>query len=168
MAENDETIANPERQMVVFNLGAEVYGLDVTAVREIIRVPEITRLPNAPEFVAGVINVRGRLIPVMDLHRRFKIAAAGQTGNSRIVVVNVEGELTGVLVDAVTEVLRVSEQAIEPPSAVATTDDSRYIRGIVNLEERLIILLDANNILSQKEQAALSEAEAAVLATAEA
>lgn len=157
--DNGETNSSPERQIVVFNLGHEEYGLEVQGVREIIRVPDITRLPNAPDFVAGLINVRGKLTPVMDLRRRFDMTEAELTGSSRIIVVHAGGESTGLMVDGVTEVLRVSEGAIEPASEIVASDDSRYLQGIANLDERLIIILDVDNVLSGDFLDALAESE---------
>jgi len=160
MADSD-TALKTERQMVVFNLASETYGVDVGTVREIIRVPDITRVPNAPDFVRGVMNVRGKLIPVVDLRPRFGMAPVEQTGESRIVVVDIGSESIGVMVDAVTEVLRIAEDSIEPASPVVSTAESRYIQGIANLGERLIILLALDKILSKEEQGALTDAKAA-------
>ena len=142
-----------ERQLVVFDLGGELYGVDIGTVREIIRMQEITHVPNAPEFVEGVTNLRGKVIPVIDLRRRFGMKEGEETSETRIVVVDIGGEDMGVRVDAVTEVLRITEQLIEQPSSVVTTVDSYYMEGIANLGERLIILLDLTKVLSQEEAA---------------
>lgn len=159
MADSD-TAVKTERQVVVFNLASEIYGVDVGAVREIIRVPDITRVPNAPDFVRGVMNVRGKLIPVVDLRPRFGMETVEQSGESRIVVVDIGGESIGVMVDAVTEVLKIADDSIESASSVVSTAESSYIQGIANLGERLIILLALDKVLSEDDQVALAGAKA--------
>ncbi len=155
MAENQAAIA--ERQLVVFDLNEEAYGVDIGAVREIIRMQEITRVPRAPRFIEGVINLRGKVIPVVDLRTRFSMDAGERTDEHRIVVVDVVGQDIGMVVDAVTEVSRVSESSIEPPSTVITTDDSDYLTGIVKTDQKLIILLDIAKVISADEAGQLTE-----------
>src|SRR3989304_1822964 len=149
MASSD-TNGRTERQLVVFDLVPEAYGVDIGTVREIIRVQEITHVPNAPDFVEGVINLRGKVIPVVDLRKRFGIAPVDQTNDSRIVVVDIAGEDIGVMVDGVTEGLRIAEDTVETASSIITTADSYYILGIAKLGERLIILLDLEKVLSRE------------------
>jgi len=163
MASSD-TNGRTERQLVVFDLVPEAYGVDIGTVREIIRVQEITHVPNAPDFVEGVINLRGKVIPVVDLRKRFGIAPVDQTNDSRIVVVDIAGEDIGVMVDGVTEVLRIAEDTVETASSIITTADSYYILGIAKLGERLIILLDLEKTLSQREKAAVSKVRAVAAA----
>ena len=134
MTETD-TITKQERQLVVFDLAAESYGVDIGTVREIIRVQEITHVPNAPDFVEGVINLRGKVIPVVDLRKRFGLEVGEQTAESRIVVVDIAGEDIGVMVDAVAEVLRISGDSVEAAASIITTADSYYILGISKLGE---------------------------------
>lgn len=141
-----------EEQLVVFMLGDEVYGVDIARVQEIIRPPAITRVPRTPEFVEGVINLRGKITPVMDLRKRFGLTVSDRSRNTRIVVVEISGQMVGLIVDGVSEVLRVPAEAIEPPSALVTTVDSAYLRAIAKLGERLIILLDLDRILGRKDQ----------------
>lgn len=157
-----DTIINQERQLVVFDLAAESYGVDIGTVREIIRVQEITHVPNAPDFVEGVINLRGKVIPVVDLRKRFSLQVGEQTAESRIVVVDIAGEDIGVMVDAVAEVLRITGDSVEAAASIITTADSYYILGIAKLGERLIILLDLDKVLSQEEKLALLDARTAV------
>lgn len=137
-----------EMQLVVFDLAAEFYGVDIATVREIIRMQAITRVPGAPSFVEGIINLRGQVIPVVDLRKRLGLNVSEQTDDSRIVWVTINKHDVGVIVDAVTEVLRIPVSAIEPPSAMVAGVDSDYLRGIAKLESRLIILLDLNKVLS--------------------
>ena len=149
MGENQATIS--ERQLVVFDLNEEAYGVDIGAVREIIRMQEITRVPRAPEFIEGVINLRGKVIPVVDLRTRFSMPGTDRTDEHRIVVHDVVGQDIGMVVDAVTEVSRVAAASIEPPSTVITTEDSDYLTGIVKTDEKLIILLDIAKVISADE-----------------
>lgn len=149
-----------EQQLVVFDLGSESYGVDIGSVREIIRMQEITSLPRMPEYVEGVINLRGKVTPVVDLRKRFRLEATDFTKETRIVVVDVGKQDIGVIVDAVTEVLRISSEGIEPPSSVVTTAESDYLMGIVKLAERLIILLDLDRVLAEQAYSPDLDAEA--------
>ena len=152
-----ETIQQDEQQLVVFDLASESYGVDIGAVREIIRLQEITQVPRTPEFVEGVINLRGKVIPVIDLRRRFGLLIGEENKDNRIVVVDIGGQDIGVIVDAVTEVLRISSELVEPPSSVITTSESEYLLGIAKLDGRMIILLDLQEVLSETEQGSLED-----------
>jgi purine-binding chemotaxis protein CheW len=149
-----------EEQLVVFELDRESYGVDIAAVNTIIRMQQITHVPRAPEFVEGVINLRGSIVPVIDLRKRFGLGAFEETKASRIVVVETAAGLVGMVVDAVTETLSLAGDAIEPPSSLVTTADSRYLRGVAKLDDRLIILLDLERILTESESDALAGVEA--------
>ena len=140
-----ETLQQDEQQLVVFDLSTEAYGVDIGAVREIIRLQDITRVPRTPEFVEGVINLRGKVIPVVDLRKRFGLPAEEESKENRIVVVDIGAQDIGVIVDAVTEVLRIATESVEPPASVITTADSEYLLGIAKLDSRLIILLDSSS-----------------------
>ena len=150
MMDNSATAiqGNDERQLVVFDLADEAYGVNIGTVREIIRMQEITQVPRTPDYVEGVINLRGKVIPVIDMRKRFGFPVAEHTKDTRIVVIDIGGADIGATVDAVTEVLRLGADSIEPPSAVITTNDSDYLLGIAKLESRLIILLDLQKALS--------------------
>jgi purine-binding chemotaxis protein CheW len=141
-----------ERQLVIFELSKEFYGVDIAAVEGIIKMQTITVVPHAPSFVEGVTNLRGAVLPVIDLHKRFGLPRPEDTRNSRIVVVMVNGLKIGMVVDAVSEVLRIPESAIEPPPPMVTTVDSAFIEAIAKLEDRLIILLDLSKVLTLDEQ----------------
>lgn len=151
-----------EEQLVVFTLSSEAYGVDIGTVREIIRMQDITRVPRTPECVEGVINLRGKIIPVVDLRRRFGFAVGEESKENRIVVVDTGGQDVGMVVDAVTEVLRISDEAIEPPSSIVTSANSDYLQGIAKLADRLIILLDLDRVLSLDERRALASTAATV------
>lgn len=160
MAE-DSKVLTEETQLVVFDLASEFYGVDIGDVREIIRMQTVTRVPGTPSFVEGVINLRGRVVPVVDLRKRLHLRVDEQTKESRIVVVDVARRDVGVIVDAVTEVLRIPLASVEPPSSMITGADSDYLRGIAKLETKLIILLDLNKVLSATEMQRVSALEAA-------
>ena len=137
-----------EQQMVLFELGNETYGLDIAAVHEIIRMQPITKVPKAPKYVEGVINLRGKVIPVIDLGKRFGFEKAEKAKNNRIVVVNIQDTTLGVIVDAVTEVLRIATDSIEPVSDIVTTGHSEYLLGIAKLSDKMVILLALEKLLS--------------------
>src|ERR1700704_6616574 len=131
-----EAAPGEERQLVVFQLGAELYGVDIARVHEIIRLQTITRVPRAPSFVEGVINLRGKVIPVVDLRRRFGLPLAEHTRAPRTVVVEIGDQVVGIIVDSVSEVLRISPSTIEPPSPVVAGIDSEYLPGLPKLPDR--------------------------------
>jgi len=145
-----------EHQLVVFDLANEHYGVDIAAVEGIIKMQAITVVPHTPAFVEGVTNLRGEVLPVIDLRKRFGLPLDQARGkDTRIVVVEIDGKKVGMVVDAVSEVLRVPDEAIEPPSPIVTTVDSAFIRGIAKVDERLIILVELSKVLSTEEQAGL-------------
>ena len=135
-----------EEQLVTFSLGSEGFGVDIMCVQEIIRIPSITRVPKAPTYVEGVINLRGNVIPVISLRSRFSMDRVEETELSRIIVLQVKTKVFGIRVDAVTEVLRLASEAIEPPP-IALGMDSQFIRGVGKIGERLLILLELDQIM---------------------
>lgn len=145
-----------EQQLVIFDLSTESYGVNISIVQGIIRMQEITKVPRTPEFVEGVINLRGEVIPVIDLRKRFGLNVSEETKDSRIVVVYISDQQVGMVVDAVTEVLRITSESIEPPSSVITTTDSAYLMGIAKVDDKLIIILDLEKVLSQTEMKRLT------------
>lgn len=145
-----------ERQLVVFRLAKEEYGLPISQVKEINRLAAITKLPQAPDFVEGIINLRGAVIAVIDLRKRFSLPQEAYGEDSRIIIVETKGQTVGIIVDAVTEVLRLPEEDITPPPPSFILD-ARYIHGVGKVGERLIILLDIDEVLTAKEQIALRD-----------
>lgn len=143
-------ITSNEQQLVVFELAGESYGVDIGAVNAIIRMQKITESPGTPEFAAGVTDLLGSIIPVIDLRKRLGLTASEVTRASRIVIVEASGQMIGIVVDAVTETMRLSCESVELPSPIVTSVDSAYVRGVGKLENRLIILLDLAKILSGK------------------
>ena len=147
--------AVPQVQLVTFKVGGEEFGLDVFQVHEILRYQPPTSMPRAPKFVEGVLDVRGTLVPVVDLRRRFEAAAGQADDDTRIVVVDHAGERLGLIVDSVTEVLRAPETAVTPPPAYIRGLAAEFVRGIVRVGERLVILMELEKILTSEERIAL-------------
>ncbi len=124
-------------QLVSFKIGEEEFGVDILQVQEINRMLDITRVPNAPEFVEGVINLRGRVIPVIDLRKRFNMENKARDKDTRIIVVELKNTVVGFVVDAVSEVLRIPRNLTEPPPALAAGINEEYITAVGKLEDRL-------------------------------
>lgn len=143
-------------QLVTFTISSEEFGLDILKVQEIIRTMEITRVPRAPEFVEGVINLRGKVIPIIDMRKRFGLEAKTHDSHTRIIVVEISATIVGFVVDSVSEVLRIQSNTVEPPPPIVSGVDSEYISGVGKLEDRLLILLDIDRLLSEAEQGNLS------------
>ncbi|HWI51441.1 MAG TPA: chemotaxis protein CheW [Symbiobacteriaceae bacterium] len=139
-------------QLVVFQLGHELYGADISVVREVSSVQRVTRVPRTPKYIDGVTNLRGRVIPVVDLRRRMGLPVSAATKATRIAVAELEGGQVGMIVDAVIEVLRVPQSAIEPPSQLLSKVDSEYVHGVAKVDGRLIILLDLARVLQREER----------------
>ena len=140
-------------QLVSFNLEQEEYGINVLAVREIIRMISITRVPNTPHYVEGVINLRGKVIPIISLRRKFDLAEAEYDKRTRIMVMEVVGEMMGFIVDEVSEVIRISEREIQPPPPVVSSGiEQECMAGVINQAERLLVLLDLERMFSADER----------------
>lgn len=138
-------------QIVSFKIADEEFGINILKVQEINRISAITSLPNSPEFVEGVINLRGTVIPVVSLRKRFKLPVFEMNINTRIVVVEVSGRTFGFIVDAVSEVLRIPVSSIEPPPVMVAGIDSTYILGVTKWHDRLLILMDLDKILTMNQ-----------------
>jgi len=147
-------------QLVSFQLGEEEFGVDILKVQEINRMLEITKVPNSPIFVDGVINLRGKVIPILNLRQRFGLERKEIDKKTRIVVVDIDGKVVGVVVDAVSEVLRLPTDTVEPPPPMVAGIESEYIKGVGKLENRLLILLDLNKLLTTEEKELLNQTRA--------
>lgn len=145
-------------QLVSFNIGEEEFGVDILKVQEINRMLDVTRVPNAPEYVDGVINLRGKVIPIIDLRRRFQMNRKEHDKNTRIVVVELSGKVVGFVVDAVSEVLRIPKSVTEPPPPIVAGIDAEYITAVGKLENRLLILLDLEKVLVNEDKEVLAVA----------
>ncbi len=154
------------KQLVGFMLGGELFGVDILMVQEIIRSAEITKVPNAPDFVEGVINLRGNIIPVIDLRRRLNMEAAKQTtpsiNKNWILILTIDKRTTGFIVDLVTEVIKIDENDVEPPPDIIVSGlENQYITGVCDTGQHLLILLNFNRILLMEEIRKLKEIDVA-------
>jgi purine-binding chemotaxis protein CheW len=151
----------PEKQLVVFRLGEEEYGIDILAVKEIIRYRKTVKLPDCPDFLEGIINYRDSVVPILDLNKRFKLGGEGPGDSTRVIIAGIggpEGRQVGFMVDRVEEVLRLDGDCIEDtPETVVKGMDRQYIKGVGKLKERLIIILDIEKVLSDSEKAHIQE-----------
>lgn len=141
---------NDQLQLVTFGLGSEEFAVDILKVQEINRMMSLTRVPQSPPEVEGVINLRGKIIPVVDLRRRFNMPATEKNEQSRIVVVEVHSRTIGFIVDRVSEVLRINSKIVEPAPSMVCSVESDFIAGVGKLDDRLLILLDLGKLFSSE------------------
>ncbi|HEY3307390.1 MAG TPA: chemotaxis protein CheW [Desulfuromonadaceae bacterium] len=140
-------------QLVSFNLDQEEYGVEVLKVREIIRMNTITHMPNTPHYVEGIINLRGKVIPIISMRKKFGLTVTDNDSHTRIMIMDIGGELMGFIVDAVSEVIRISGSEVQPsPSVAASGIDQDCIAGVINLSERLLVLLDLDRMFTHEEK----------------
>lgn len=144
---SEVTYSGNEIQLVVFKLGREEYGVSILQVQEIKRITEITRVPHSPDYIKGVMNLRGSVLPVIDLKKRLNLPPQDYTDDTRIIIIKVEDITVGMIVDAVSEVTTIDQTNIEPPQAVVGGIAADYLSGVGKLENRLLILLNADAII---------------------
>jgi purine-binding chemotaxis protein CheW len=159
-AKNTFSEVHGTMQLVSFMLAGELYGIEITKVREIILIADVTRIPETPDFVKGLINLRSTVIPVIDLRARFDLPESEPTDESRIMVLQACGKTVGIVVDAVSEVLRVKHELIVPPPPTIAGRGRDYLSGLVKLGPRLLILLDIDKVFGEEELLALENAQA--------
>ncbi len=141
-----------EVQMVIFKLMNEVYGIDIAQVHEVIRFQEVNKVPELPDFIEGIVNLRNKVLPVIDLNKKFKLCSKEVNDNTKIIVTSINGQHIGFKVDDVDEVMRFSDDQIESATHMFQAMGAKsYIKGIAKNEEQLITILDFNKILDQKE-----------------
>jgi purine-binding chemotaxis protein CheW len=151
-----KSTSNELIQLVSFKLDNEEYGIEVLKVREIIRMIPITHMPNSPQYVEGIINLRGKIIPVVSMRKKFCLMEQENSAQTRIVVMDISGELMGFVVDSVSEVIRISGSEIQPPPNVVSGGiDQECITGVINQAERLLVLLDLERLFSNEEKTLL-------------
>lgn len=144
-------------QLVTFSVGNEEFGVEILKVQEINKMMQVTKIPNSPSFVEGVINLRGKVIPIINLRTKLQLPPKEIDKNTRIVVMEIQGKTVGFIVDAVSEVLRIPRSITEPPPPMVGSVSSEYIVAVGKLEDRLLILLDVDRILSGEEKKALAQ-----------
>lgn len=144
---SEKTYASDEIQLVVFRLGREEYGVSILQVQEIKRMTDITRVPHTPDYIKGVINLRGSVLPVLDLRRRLNLPSNENTDDTRIIIVKVEEITVGMIVDSVSEVTAISQENIESPNSVVGGVAANYLSGVGKQEDRLLILLNLAEII---------------------
>ncbi|HEO64384.1 MAG TPA: purine-binding chemotaxis protein CheW [Spirochaetes bacterium] len=148
------------KQLVTFTISEETYGLEILKVQEIVRLPQVTKLPKAPAFVKGVIDLRGSVIPILDLREKFGIDTIAYSEKTRVIILETSGKKIGIIVDTVSKVIQVEEKDIAPPPNVITGGDNQFISGVIRLEDKLIILLDIGNMFSEETISQLHEIDA--------
>lgn len=152
-------------QLVTFNLGNEEYAVAILKVQEINRMKEITRVPNSPAYVEGVINLRGKVIPVVNLRDKFGLPSKENNEQTRIMIMDIQGITMGLVVDAVSEVLRIPSSTVEPTPPMASNISAEFIKGIAKVDDRLIILLDMDRLLGKTEESSMAEVAAKSIAS---
>ena len=154
---NKNDVSTSLIQLVSFKIGEEEFGVDITKVQEIIRMVDITRVPNAPHFVEGVINLRGKVIPIIDMRKRLELDSKEYDKDTRIIVVEIEGKIVGFIVDSVSEVLRIDQAVTEAPPPMVSGINAEFITSIAKLDDRLLILLDLEKVLTSEEKGEITE-----------
>ncbi len=151
MNQNEQVENNPITQWVTFRLAEETYGINVMQVQEVLRMTEIAPVPGAPDYVLGIINLRGNVVTVMDTRKRFGLMPTEPDDSTRIVIIEAEEQVVGILVDSVAEVVYLKQSDIETAPNVGNEESSRYIQGVANRKEGLLILVDLNKLLTDDE-----------------
>ncbi|UCG79319.1 MAG: purine-binding chemotaxis protein CheW [Nitrospirota bacterium] len=136
-------------QLVVFRIGKEYYGMGIDAIREIVRLPEITEVPDAPDYLEGMINLRGKVVPVVDLKKRLRISGDEHGKSTRVLITDKTETLAGLIVDSVEEVANIEPDSVEPPPEMMSAIGIEYITGVAKTADRLVILLDVKKIMSR-------------------
>ncbi|MEW6733244.1 MAG: chemotaxis protein CheW [Acidobacteriota bacterium] len=146
-----------KEQLIVFKIGNEVFGVEIGLIKEIIPYQDVTPVPDSYDFVEGIINLRGRIVTVIDMRKRLHAPVAPHEKSTRIIIMESDGRLMGLIVDSANEILRVSPDMIAPPPELISEVGAQYITGIARISERLIIMLDLRRILSAEELGRLED-----------
>ncbi len=151
MTQTADASGDPVLQWVTFQLGSETYGINVLQVREVLRVTDITPVPGSPEYVLGIINLRGNVVTVIDSRSCFGLPDKEHDDLSRIVIVEVSGQIVGILVDSVAEVVYLRTSQIDHAPNVGADESAKYIQGVYSREDELLILVDLNKLITTEE-----------------
>lgn len=157
MSEAAESASDPVLQWVTFRLADETYGINVMHVQEVLRVPEIAPVPGAPDYVLGIINLRGNVVTVLDTRKRLGLPEHAEDDSTRIVILGTEKSVVGIMVDSVAEVVEMRRSAIESSPNVGNDESSKYIDGVATHKDELLILIDVNKLLTDEEWAEINE-----------
>lgn len=141
-----------ERQYVIFKLNDNEYGIDIMNVKEIIEYTDCSEVPNSPDFIKGIINYRGDIVPVIDLHKKFNISSTSITDNTRFIIFGLEDKQIGLLVDDASQVVPIDDENVENAPAIIIDSNTKFIGGIGKLNDRMVIILDLENLLSNSER----------------
>ncbi len=156
VAQSSQAGEDPILQWVTFRLDDETYGINVMQVREVLRYTEIAPVPGAPPYVLGIINLRGSVVTVIDTRTRFGLTSTDTTDNTRIVIIEVENQVVGILVDAVAEVVYLRQSEIETAPNVGTEESAKFIQGVCHKNDELLILVDLEKLMTEEEWAEMA------------
>lgn len=151
MQNKSEKKSSSSMQIVCFKIGGEEYGVEILKVQEILKLPDITALPKSADYIMGIIDLRGKVIPIIDLSIRFGIERTTSQDNLRAIVVDIDGKKVGLAIDSVSHVIRIDSKDIEPPPQIVKGISGRYIIGIAKVKDNFIVILDINKIFSSEE-----------------
>lgn len=155
ITESNNTVSTASQQVVCFKIGKEEYGIDILLVQEILKLPAITKLPKSVDYIMGVIDLRGKVIPIIDLSKKFKVDSGNHAAPTRAIVVHISGKQVGLAIDSVSQVVKINTADIEPPPPVVKGISGRYIVGIAKLERGFVVVLDINQIFSTDEMSTI-------------
>ena len=150
-------LSDTSLQLVTFQLGAENYGLDIMEVKEIVDYEEIRPIPNAPAYIEGIYNLRGDIIPVISLHRRFQIQRAENIEEDSLLIITIDGMQLGIVIDRILRVIGIDVEEIQPPPKMITGIGAEYIRGVVHQENEYLIILDSDRLFDPRELKAIGQ-----------
>ena len=157
----DELVAMGQKEFLTFRLGQEEYGIDILKVQEIRGYDSVTRIANAPDFIKGVINLRGVIVPIVDMRIKFRLGEAEYNSFTVVVILNVMGRVVGIVVDSVSDVLELASEQIRAAPEFSAALDSSYIMGLGSIGERMLILMDIEKLMSSADMALVDSAATA-------